>query len=108
MVRHICSRFLDSQVLQNVQKLIEELQLQNYSNIKGWTKVLGSRVEEILIQRLIKLVEEWISQFEEWPNKGTALIQNGLVLEIQVGIHDRTGGPWNFVGGGPLILADPT
>lgn len=75
------------QVLQNVQKLIEEQHLQNYSNIRDWTKVLESRVEAILTQRLIKLVEEWTEQFEDWPNKGTALIQNGLVLEIQVGVH---------------------
>ncbi|CDJ57328.1 hypothetical protein EMWEY_00007760 [Eimeria maxima] len=71
-------------VLQNVQKLIEEQHLQNYSNIRDWTKVLESRVEAILTQRLVKLVEEWTLQFEDWPNKGTALIQNGLVLEIQV------------------------
>ncbi|KAL8439825.1 hypothetical protein Efla_004351 [Eimeria flavescens] len=71
-------------VLQNVQKLIEEQQLQNFSNIRGWARVLGQRVEGILTQRLQELVEEWISQFEDWPNKGTALIQNGIVLEIQV------------------------
>ncbi|CDI87445.1 dynein beta chain, flagellar outer arm, putative [Eimeria praecox] len=71
-------------VLQNVQKLIEEQHLQNYSNIRDWTKVLESRVETILMQRLVRLVEEWTMQFEDWPNKGTALIQNGLVLEIQV------------------------
>ncbi|CDJ29729.1 Dynein heavy chain, related [Eimeria mitis] len=71
-------------VLQNVQKMIEEQHLQNYSNIRDWTKVLENRVETILTQRLIKLVEEWTVQFEDWPNKGTALIQNGLVLEIQV------------------------
>lgn len=71
-------------MLQNVQKLIEEQHLQNYSNIRGWTKVLENRVEAILTQRLIKLVEEWTVQFENWPNKGTALIQNGIVLEIQV------------------------
>ncbi|KAL8271990.1 hypothetical protein Esti_004114 [Eimeria stiedai] len=71
-------------VLQNVQKLIEEQQLQHYSNISGWARVLGQRVEGILTQRLQKLVEEWICQFESWPNKGTALIQNGIVLEIQV------------------------
>ncbi|KAL8455832.1 hypothetical protein Emag_000406 [Eimeria magna] len=71
-------------VLQNVQKLIEEQQLQHYSNISGWARVLGRRLEGILTQRLQKLVEEWICQFESWPNKGTALIQNGIVLEIQV------------------------
>lgn len=77
------------QVLQNVQKLIEEQQLQHYSNIRGWAKALGTRVEGILLQRLVRLVEEWTLQFSEWPNKGTALIQNGVVLEIQVCADNR-------------------
>lgn len=80
-----------SQVLQNVQKLIEEQQLEHYSNIRGWARVLGDRVETILTHRLHKLVEEWVSQFEDWPNKGTALIQNGIVLEIQVSFLDEEG-----------------
>lgn len=74
-------------VLRSVQKRIEELQLQNFSNVRRWAKVLSLRVEDILKHRLETLLQEWTEQFEQWPNKGTGLIQNGLVLEIQVSLR---------------------
>ncbi|EPR57558.1 dynein heavy chain [Toxoplasma gondii GT1] len=75
------------EMLAKVQKHIEEQQLQHFSNIPRWTRLLDSHVETILRSRVVDIVNEWVKQFEGWPHAGTSLVKKAAVLEIQLRNH---------------------
>ncbi|PFH31617.1 dynein heavy chain [Besnoitia besnoiti] len=72
------------EMLTEVQKQIEEQQLQHFSNIHLWARLLDRHVELILRSRVVDLINEWVKQFEAWPNAGTTLIKKPAMLEIQL------------------------
>ncbi|CBZ49657.1 hypothetical protein NCLIV_001450 [Neospora caninum Liverpool] len=71
-------------MLVKVQKHIEEQQLQHFSNIPRWTRLLDRHVETILRNRVVDTVNAWVKQFEGWPHAGTSLVKKPAVLEIQL------------------------
>ncbi|CAO0793713.1 unnamed protein product [Mucor circinelloides] len=54
-------RFEDD--LSRVQKLIDRLNLENYSNLDQWVAGLDKRIETVLISRLQQAIKAWTSAF---------------------------------------------
>ncbi|KAI7869607.1 dynein heavy chain [Mucor mucedo] len=54
-------RFEDD--LSRVQKLIDRLNLENYSNLDQWVAGLDKRIETVLISRLQQAIRSWTSAF---------------------------------------------
>ncbi|KAG2237733.1 dynein heavy chain [Thamnidium elegans] len=54
-------RFEDD--LSRVQKLIDRLNLENYSNLDQWVSGLDKRIETVLISRLQQAIRAWTSAF---------------------------------------------
>ncbi|GAM24388.1 hypothetical protein SAMD00019534_075630 [Acytostelium subglobosum LB1] len=54
--------FVDT--LKNIQKLVDELNLANYSNLSLWVGQLDTMVEAVLIERLKDAIHSWIALIE--------------------------------------------
>ena len=54
--------FLD--IIGNVQKYIDELNLLSYSNLEHWVKSIDQQVEDMLLERVKESQEAWIALFE--------------------------------------------
>ncbi|CAJ0883095.1 1976_t:CDS:10 [Entrophospora sp. SA101] len=49
--------------LDKIQKLIDRLNLESYSNLKSWVSELDKRIEAVLAQRLEKAIIAWTNEF---------------------------------------------
>ncbi|KAL6068809.1 putative dyneins heavy chain [Balamuthia mandrillaris] len=52
-----------SQVMENIQKVVDYLNLASYSNLESWVRELDKQIEKILLQRLEEAFQAWISTF---------------------------------------------
>ncbi|KAI7858782.1 dynein heavy chain [Circinella umbellata] len=50
--------------LGRIQKLIDRLNLENYSNLDQWVAVLDKRIETVLISRLQQAIKAWTNTFK--------------------------------------------
>ncbi|KAK6094055.1 dynein heavy chain [Batrachochytrium dendrobatidis] len=78
----------------NIQKLISQLSLESYANLSQWTKLLDTRIETILLQRLKGAVKVWISGRFHNPSKGgdnksTAHLQAPDILVHELRIRNQ-------------------
>ncbi|KAI8974487.1 dynein heavy chain [Pilobolus umbonatus] len=55
-------RFED--ILNRVQKLIDRLNLENYSNLDQWVAGLDKRIESVLVSRLQQAIKSWTNAFK--------------------------------------------
>lgn len=78
------SRTLLEETFEKMQKIIDDMNIANYSNLDGWVQQLQKRIEQRLTRALTKLVDEWIRQFSAWPSNGTSLIQEYSVHELLI------------------------
>ncbi|KAI8818344.1 dynein heavy chain [Fimicolochytrium jonesii] len=51
------------ELLGKVQKLIDQLNIEGYSNLRTWTQQLNDRIESVLSVRLDAAMQAWISAF---------------------------------------------
>ncbi|RKP12335.1 dync1h1 protein, partial [Piptocephalis cylindrospora] len=56
------STFVDA--LGRIQKVVDKLSLEGYTNLEGWVEALDERIEEVLLERLETALEVWIDVFE--------------------------------------------
>src|SRR5439155_12671341 len=49
--------------LEKIQKLIDRLNLESYSNLNTWVAQLDKRIENVLINRLQTSIEAWTAEF---------------------------------------------
>jgi dynein heavy chain 1, cytosolic len=49
--------------LEKIQKLIDRLNLESYSNLNAWVAQLDKRIENVLINRLQTSIEAWTTEF---------------------------------------------
>ncbi|KAH8923510.1 hypothetical protein BT69DRAFT_1319504 [Atractiella rhizophila] len=57
------SREVFEKSLEVVQKTIDKLNLEGYSNLESWTKTLDEKIERVFIERLKSILELWSAQF---------------------------------------------
>ena len=58
-------------VLEQIQKLVDRLNLENYSNLNAWVQDLDRRVELILTSRLQQALRSWIYEFQHVNDDGS-------------------------------------
>ncbi|EMR09626.1 hypothetical protein PNEG_02210 [Pneumocystis murina B123] len=52
-----------SSILENIQKEVDLLNFENFSNLSFWVNDLNSKIENILIQRIIRSAQIWVKTF---------------------------------------------
>ncbi len=63
------------QIFASMQAVIDEMNLAQYSNLERWVKTLQESIHAKLLDRLQEIIQEWVSQFQKWPQQGVTLIQ---------------------------------
>ncbi|KAF2072162.1 hypothetical protein CYY_006521 [Polysphondylium violaceum] len=53
-----------NEILEKIQKIVDELNLANYSNLSIWVTQLDQTVEAMLIERLIDAIQSWVHLIE--------------------------------------------
>ncbi|KAJ7644409.1 dynein heavy chain [Roridomyces roridus] len=53
-----------SELLGKVQAAIDRLNLEGYANLEQWVSELDRRIEGILLQRLVQIVQVWCGEFD--------------------------------------------
>eukprot|EP01155_Anaeramoeba_flamelloides_P010253 Anaeramoba_flamelloidesa325155_517.p1 GENE.a325155_517~~a325155_517.p1 ORF type:complete len:3661 (-),score=1024.13 a325155_517:18-11000(-) len=53
-------------ILKRIQNLIKDFKTDNYSNLNQWIKELDSKIEKILIQRLMECLTIWNNEFKNY------------------------------------------
>lgn len=71
-------------VLEKMQKMIDDMNLASFSNLDSWVDSLNKKIEGKLSKALSQLIAEWVKQFKRWPLNGTTLIQEGAVHELRI------------------------
>ncbi|KAF2010197.1 cytoplasmic dynein-like protein 1 heavy chain 1 [Aaosphaeria arxii CBS 175.79] len=51
------------QNLEVIQRSVDQLNLENYSNLSSWVSVMNARIEVILLVRLSRAISQWIEVF---------------------------------------------
>lgn len=51
------------QNLESIQRSVDQLNLENYSNLTSWVLDLNARIESILLARLSRAISQWIEVF---------------------------------------------
>ncbi|CEM16453.1 unnamed protein product [Vitrella brassicaformis CCMP3155] len=72
------------EVMEKLQKMVDDMNLANFSNLSIWVDKVDKHIQSILITRLRQLVEEWVKQFTSWPDGGTTLIESGTLHELKM------------------------
>jgi dynein heavy chain 1 len=52
--------------LKNIQKIIDEFNFQEFSNLNTWVEELDQRIQNILTQRLEEVVQLWVTEFNKF------------------------------------------
>ena len=65
------------EVLADIQIIVDQLNLGNYSNLEGWVREMDATIADKLSQRLSKMIDAWLSVFgvtqEEEEEKANAV-----------------------------------
>ncbi|KAK8843995.1 hypothetical protein IAR55_006788 [Kwoniella newhampshirensis] len=64
---------LFSGLLSQIQKTVDHLNLENYSNLDAWVSTLNERIDKVFNERLVCAIEEWCEEF----NKEEGTLPNG-------------------------------
>eukprot|EP01132_Coremiostelium_polycephalum_P002127 gene2127-2619_t len=80
-----------TEIINNVQKIVDELNLASYSNLAIWVTQLDSQVESMLIERLIDAIKSWVSLIEgkEDTQKQQQTIQSGGTSRMNYASRNR-------------------
>ena len=70
--------------LQSIQKIVDELNFNDYSNLNIWVDELDQRIQNTLTARLEELLQVWIDEFQKFTENGGKLIKVKTVLEIKI------------------------
>ena len=58
-------------VLADIQKVVDELNLADYTNLESWTRSLDRRIEDALLERLASALIAWTNAFRgRWKESG--------------------------------------
>ncbi|WVQ93134.1 hypothetical protein IAU59_000198 [Kwoniella sp. CBS 9459] len=84
-----------SALLSQIQKTIDHLNLENYSNLDAWVSTLNERIDKVLSERLIAAIEAWCEEFgqdegvESGAVNGDEAAKNGKAsVHIESLVHE--------------------
>ncbi|KAF8653334.1 hypothetical protein AX16_004034 [Volvariella volvacea WC 439] len=60
-----------SELLGKIQAAIDRLNLEGYANLEHWVAELDKRIEKILLQRLIHIIQVWCAEFDRTDDGDT-------------------------------------
>ena len=52
-----------SELLSRIQRIVDHLNLENYSNLDAWVATLNERIDRVLSARLIHAIKGWCKSF---------------------------------------------
>ena len=67
-----------------IQKIVDELNFNDFSNLSQWVEDLEERIRGILIKRLEELLQAWTHEFSKYTEIGGKLIPYKTVLEVKI------------------------
>lgn len=69
-----------SSLLGQIQKIIDHLNLENYSNLDAWVTTLNEKIDRVLGERLANVIEIWCAEFgrDEEAAGGEAVVASGI------------------------------
>lgn len=70
--------------LKEIQKVIGDFDLGDFSNLAQWVAELNIRIEAILVRRLEDLLMQWTEEFSDFQAKGGNMIRGKMVLDIKL------------------------
>lgn len=70
--------------LEEIQTITDDFIFNDYSNIGKWVSQLNAEIESIFIKRAEQIIEEWISEFENFGEVPKKLITNTIYHEIKI------------------------
>ncbi|WVN87983.1 uncharacterized protein L203_103180 [Cryptococcus depauperatus CBS 7841] len=75
-----------STLLNQIQKTIDHLNLENYSNLDAWVATLNEKIDEVLKQRLTSAIDVWCDEFrkDEEGLGGKAAVTIGHRTEVKI------------------------
>ncbi|CAG8621164.1 6805_t:CDS:10, partial [Dentiscutata erythropus] len=76
--------------LEKIQKLINRLNAESYSNLDAWVAQLDKRIDAVLIQRLQHAISAWITEFIASDDDSTNDIEPNFVNKIIKNARRRT------------------
>jgi dynein heavy chain 1 len=63
-----------SEILERIQKIVDDLNLHSYSNLQKWVAELDTRVEEQLIKRLSDAITTWTASLTSYSHESTGSV----------------------------------
>ena len=70
--------------LKEIQKIIGDFDLGDFSNLAQWVAELNVKIEAILVRRLEDLLMLWTEEFADFQSKGGNMIRGKMVLDIKL------------------------
>ncbi|KAJ7070130.1 dynein heavy chain, N-terminal region 1-domain-containing protein [Mycena amicta] len=67
-----------SELLGKVQAAIDRLNLEGYANLEQWVAELDKRIEGILLQRLVQIIQVWCGEFDRVTDEGDTGTRSAL------------------------------
>jgi|LauGreDrversion4_2_1035121.scaffolds.fasta_scaffold18329_5 hypothetical protein len=67
-----------------IQKIVDEFNFNDFSNLSQWVEDLEERIRAILIARLEELLTAWVNEFSRYSEIGGKLITYKTVLEVKL------------------------
>jgi len=67
-----------------IQRILDDFNFNDYSNLIFWVEDLEERIRAILIKRLEDYVQIWINEFNKYSESGGKLINYKTVLEVKI------------------------
>ena len=67
-----------------IQKIIDEFNFKEFSNLGAYTNYVDEKIIAILTMRLSKLIPEWIEEFEHFETAGGKAVNMRTIHEIKI------------------------
>ena len=67
-----------------IQKIVDEFNFNDFSNLSQWVEDLEERIRGVLIKRLEEHIGAWTNEFSKYTEIGGKLITYKTVLEVKI------------------------
>ena len=73
-----------SEQLQIIQKIIDEFNFKEFSNLPNYTNYVDEKIIAILTHRLSKIIPDWINEFENFDETGGTVVTIKTIHELKI------------------------
>lgn len=70
--------------LQIIQKIIDEFNFKEFSNLQNYTNYVDEKIIAILTHRLSKIIPDWINEFENFEESGGTVVTIKTIHELKI------------------------